>query len=89
MLLQGSQVNKSLPAPNTLELGFPGVHTLVLGQVLALLEALITAGTLKRFLSGVNAAMALQLGGVLETLFTVGAFQGLLTSWVTAVLNKL
>lgn len=65
------------------------MHALVLGQVLALLEAFVAAGTLERLLPSVNSAMALQLRGVPEALFTVGAFQWLLSGWVAAVLYKL
>lgn len=65
------------------------MHTLVLGQVLALLEALVAAGTLERLLPGVDSPMALQLRRVPEALFTVGTFQRLLPSRVAAVLNKL
>lgn len=62
VLLQSCEVNKALSAPHTLKLCLPRVHALMLGQVLALFEALVAAGTLERFLPGVNAAMALQLG---------------------------
>lgn len=61
VLLQGRQVDKALAAPHTFELGLPRVHALVLGQVLALLEALIAAGTLEGFLASVHTAVALQL----------------------------
>lgn len=89
VLLQGRQVNKTLAAPNTFELGLPRVHTLVLGKVLALLEALVAAGTLEGFLAGVDTAVALQLRRVLEALLAVRAFQGLFPGGVTAVLDKL
>lgn len=89
VLLQSCEVNKTFSAPHTLKLRLPRVYTLMLGQVLALLEALVTVGTLERFLPGVNTAVALQLGGVPEALFTVGTFQWLLAGWVAAVLDEL
>lgn len=60
VLLQSREVNKTLATPHTFKLCLPRVHTLVLGQVLALLETLVTAGTLERFLPGVNSPVALQ-----------------------------
>lgn len=89
VLLQSCEVNKTLSAPHALKLCLPRVHALVLGQVLALLEALVAAGTLERLLPGVNSPMALQLGRVPEALFTVGTFQRLLARRVAAVLNEL
>lgn len=89
VLLQSCEVNKTLSAPHTFKLRLPRVHALVLGQVLALLEALVAAGALERLLPCVNSAMALQLGRVPEALFTVGTFQRLLAGRVAAVLNKL
>lgn len=89
VLLQGCEVNKTLAAPHTLKLCLPRVHALMLGQVLALLEAFVAAGTLERLLPGVNSPMTLQLGRVPEALFTVGTFQRLLACRVTAVLNEL
>lgn len=89
MLLQSCEVNKTLSAPHTLKLRLPRVHALMLGQVLALLEALVAAGALERLLPGVNAAMALQLGRVPEALFTIGTFQRLLACRVAAVLYEL
>lgn len=65
------------------------MHALVLGQMLALLEALVATGTLERLLPGVNSPMALQLGRVPEALFTVGTFERLLAGRVAAVLNEL
>lgn len=61
VLLQGCEVDETLAAPHALKLRLTRVHALVLGQVLALLEALVTAGALERFLSGVNSPVALQL----------------------------
>lgn len=89
VLLQSREVNKTLAAPHTLKLRLPRVHALVLGEVLALLEALVAAGALERFLPGVNSPMALQLGRVPEALFTVGTFQRLLAGRVAAVLDEL
>lgn len=74
VLLQSCEVNKTLSAPHTLKLCFPRVYALVLSQVLALFEALVTTGALERLLPGVNTAVALQLGRVPEALFTVGTF---------------
>lgn len=59
VLLQGCQVDKALTAPDTLKLRLPRVHALVLGQVLPLLEALITAGALEGLLTGVDPPVAL------------------------------
>lgn len=89
VLLQGCEVNKTLATPHALKLRLTRVHTLVLGQVLTLLEALVAACAFEGLLPRVNAAMALQLGRVPEALFTVGAFERLLPSRVTAVLDKL
>lgn len=89
VLLQSREVNKTLSAPHALKLRLPRVHALVLGQVLALLEALVAACTLERLLPGVNSPMALQLGRVPEALFAVGTFQRLLAGRVAAVLNEL
>lgn len=61
----------------------------MLGQVLTLLEALVTAGTLKRLLASVDAAVALQLGRVPETLFTVRTLERFLPCRVAAMLHKL
>lgn len=89
VFLQSCEVNKTLAAPHTLKLRLARVHALMFGQVLALLEALVAAGTLERFFPGVNATMALQLGRVPEALFTVRAFQWLFAGRVTAVLHEL
>lgn len=64
------------------------MHTLVLGQMLALLEALIAVATLVGLLAGMDAPMPLQVGGALEAPLTIGALKGLLTGRVATVLNK-
>lgn len=89
VLLQSCEVNKTLSAPHTLKLCLPRVDALVLGQVLALLEALVAAGALERLLPGVNSPMALQLRRVPEAFFTVGTFERLLAGRVAAVLDEL
>jgi hypothetical protein len=68
VLLQSSQVSKALSTPNTLELGISGMHTLMLGQVLPLLEAFITASTLIGLLPGVDTLVPIQVRRVLEAL---------------------
>lgn len=75
MLLKSSQISETFSTPHTLKLGISGMHALMLGQVLTLLEALVTAGTLIRLLPGVNASMPLHLRGVLEAFFAVGTLQ--------------
>lgn len=65
------------------------MHALMLGQVLTLLEALVTAGTLVRLLPGVDTSMPLHLRGVLEAFFTVGTLQRFLPRRVTSVLHEL
>lgn len=59
VLLQRREVNKTLSAPHALKLCLPRVHALVLGQVLALLEALVTAGALEWLFTRVDSSMAL------------------------------
>lgn len=65
------------------------MHALMLGQVLALLETLVAAGTLVRLLPGVYASVPLHLRGVLEAFLAVGTFQGFLPRGVAAVLHEL
>lgn len=62
VFLQGREVHKAFATPHALELSLPRVDALMLGQMLALLEALVTARTLEGLLSRVDAAVALQLG---------------------------
>lgn len=88
VLLQRREVHKTLAAPHTLKLRLPGVNTLMFGQMLALLEALVTARTFERLLTCVDAAVALQLRRVPEALFAVGALQRLLPGRVAAVLHE-
>lgn len=73
VILQRAQVAVALAAPNALELALPGVRALVLGQVLALLEALVAVVAFVRLLPGVNAAVPVQVGRVLEAFLALGA----------------
>lgn len=74
VILQRAQVTVALAAPNAFELALSGVCALVLGQVLALFEALVAMLALIRFLPGVNAPVAVQVRRVLETFLAFGAF---------------
>lgn len=65
------------------------MHALMLGQVFALLEALVATGAFVGLLSGVDAPVPLHLRGVLETLLAVGTLQGLFPGWVASVLHEL
>lgn len=89
VLLQQAQVQEPFPAPHALVLLLPGMHAVVLVEVLTLLEGLLAGGALVGLLSRVHAPVALQVRGVLEPLFTVGALEGLLAGRVAAVLHEL
>ena len=65
------------------------MHTLMLGQVLPLLEAFITASTLIGLLPGVDTLVPIQVRRVLDALLACGTQKGHLSGRVAAVLHKL
>lgn len=88
VILQGAQVTEALPTPNTLKLALPGVCALVLGEVLALFEALVAVIAFVRFLPRMHTPVSVQIGRVFEPFLTVRALQRLFPRRVAAVLDE-
>lgn len=61
----------------------------MLGQVLSLLESLVTSWALKRLLPCVDAAMSLELRGIFKAPLTVRALHWFLAGGITVMLDEI